>query len=119
MRPLYKAFLLAAVATLQPAAASEITPDADDVGLAEHVAIAMQPRYQHLVVLAPEPVPVLHAHAISRPHRVLSDFARFSASGAAVRFLYSAVADKRAFISYSPLQRGRPAELRVAVRISL
>jgi len=119
MRPLYKAFLLAAVATLQPAAASEIIPDADDVGLAEHVAVALQSRYQHSIALASEPAPVLQTHAISRPHRVLSDFARFSAGGAAVRFLYSVVADKRTFISYSPSQRDRPAELRVAVRISL
>jgi hypothetical protein len=119
MLPLYKALLLATAVTLQPAAASENTSHVDDVGLAEHVAVAMQSRYQHSVALAPEPVPVLQAHATSRPHRVLSDFARFSASGAAVRFLYSAVADQRTFISYSPSQRGRPAELRVAVRISL
>lgn len=119
MHPLYNAFLITAVATLQPAAASEITSNADDVGLAEHVAVAMQPHYQHLVALAPEPVPVLHARAISRPHRVVSDFARFSASGAAFRYLYSAVADKRTFISFSPSQRGRPAELHVVVRISL
>lgn len=76
----------------------------------------MKPWRQLAIDQALKTAPALPAPTTSRRNGIVDSGTRFSPESSAVRWLYSTVADKRTFISYLNLQRGKPAELHVAVR---
>lgn len=118
---IYKqAIVTAAVLSfLLPADAAECAPDLDEVNCADQVKVTLN-SMRILVAtshiddqgspLSPSP---------TRSNKVLLENGRFSEEGSAMRWLYSTVTEKRFLAMYTGAQRGRPAELRIRVRLSL
>jgi hypothetical protein len=112
--------LAAVLSFLLPAAAAECTPELDKATCRDQVKVAMVTTRSLLGddridrdVATPLSLP------FKQPTKMLRQSVGFSEQGSTMRWLYSTVATKRVFATYTGPQRSRPAELRITVRLSL
>ena len=114
-------FALAGVLSLLlPTAAAACTPDLTNISCSDQVKRAMNLTQALVAQIRIHDVPATPLFPQSRqPSKILPESASFSEEGTTMRWIYSTVAEKRIFAMYNGPQRGRPAELRVTVRLSL
>lgn len=114
-------FVLAAVLSiLSPAAAARCTSDLFDSICNDQVKLAVIPTHIMLARGRIDDVAVTPFVATPKQSKkMVQESATFSEEGSTMRWLYSTIADKGVFAMYTSPQRGRPAELRVTVRLSL
>jgi hypothetical protein len=105
---------------LLPATAAECAPDLAINSCTDQVKLVMNPTGTLLAQGRIDDVWAAPFLPPSRPvGKMLPESASFSEEGSTMRWLYSTVAEKRIFTMYTGPQRGRPAELRITVRLSL
>lgn len=113
-------FLAAVLSIFSPAAAAQCTTDLTNSFCNDQVKLAVIPTHLILTRGGMENVPVTPFVATPKQSKkAVQESASFSEEGSTMRWLYSTIGHKRVFAMYISPQRGRPAELRVTVRVSL
>jgi hypothetical protein len=114
-------FVIVAVLSFRvPAAAAEYTPGLTKTSCSDQVQLPMSPTRVLLAHIRIDDVAATpFAWSSRQPSKIFQESASFSEEGSTLRWLYSSVAAKRIFAMYTGPQRSRPAELRIAVRLSL
>lgn len=116
-----KLFVLATVLSIVlPAAAAERVIDLTDSSCSDQVEMTMGPSHVLLARGRIDAVAVTPFVPMPKQSRkMLPETVSFSDDGRTMRWLYSTLAEKRIFATYTAPRRGRPAELRINVRLSL
>jgi hypothetical protein len=112
--------LTAVLSILSPAAGAQCATDLTDSICFDQVKLAVTPTHVLLARGRIDDTPrTPFVLPPKQPKKMVPESGAFSQEGSTMRWLYSTIADKRVFAMYTGPQRGRPAELRVTVRLSL